>query len=79
MKIYTQGEGVLGIEALAHNITELDCGRSVEKFPHIVRELKSILERFLQALSCIDPCFLPDGTWERLPEPSTVGKPKNGC
>ena len=77
-KIYTQGEGVLGMEALAHNVTELDCGRSVEKFPRIVAELKGILERFLQALSCIDPCFLPDGTWERLPEPSTVGKARVG-
>jgi hypothetical protein len=40
--------------------------------------LQSILERFLQALSCIDPGFLPDGTWERLPEPSTVGKASVG-
>jgi hypothetical protein len=50
----------------------------VEKFPRIVAELKGILERFLQALSCIDPCFLADETLERLPEPSTVGKASEG-
>jgi hypothetical protein len=78
LKIYTKGERVLRIEAMAHNVKELDCGRSLEKFPRIVGELKGILERFIQALSCIDQCFIPDDTLERLPEPSTVGKAKVG-
>lgn len=63
---------------MAHNVKELDCGRSVEKFTRIVVELKSILERFVQALSCIDQCFIADDTLERLPEPSVVGKAKVG-
>jgi len=50
----------------------------LEKFPRIVGELKGILERFMQALSCIDQCFIPDDTLERLPEPSIVGKAKVG-
>lgn len=78
LKIYTKGERVLRIEAMAHNVKELDCGRSLEKFPRIVGELKGILERFMQALSCIDQCFIPDDTLERLPEPSMVGKAKVG-
>ncbi len=78
MKIYTKGERVLRIEAMAHNVKELDCGRSLEKFPRIVGELKGILERFIQALSCIDQCFIPDDTLERLPEPSMAGKAKVG-
>jgi hypothetical protein len=78
LKIYTKGERVLRIEAMAHNVKELDCGRSVEKFPRIVGELKGILERFIQALSCIDQCFIPDDTLERLPEPSQVGKARVG-
>lgn len=78
LKIYTKGERVLRIEAMAHNVKELDCGRSLERFPRIVGELKGILERFMQALSCIDPCFIPDDTLERLPEPSMVGKAKVG-
>ena len=74
LKIYTKGERVLRIEAMAHNVKELDCGRSLEKFPRIVQELKGMLERFMQSLSCIDPCFIPDDTLDRLPEPSVVGK-----
>jgi DNA-binding transcriptional ArsR family regulator len=61
-----------------HNVTELDCGRSLEKFPRIIAELKGMLERFMQSLSCIDQCFIPDDTLERLPEPSVAGKAKVG-
>jgi hypothetical protein len=78
LKIYTKGERVLRIEAIAHNTQELDCGRSLEKFPRIVSELKSILERFMGALSCIDQCFIADETLEQLPTPSQVGKTKVG-
>ena len=52
--------------------------RSLEKFPQIIGKLKGMLERFMQSLSCIDPCFIPDDTLERLPEPSVVGKAKVG-
>jgi hypothetical protein len=46
LKCYTKGERVLRIEAMAHNTQELDCGRSLAKFPKIVSKLKAILERF---------------------------------
>jgi hypothetical protein len=46
LKIYTKGERVLRIEAIAHNTRELHCGRSLEKFPEVVCRVKSILERF---------------------------------
>ena len=78
LKIYTKGERVLRIEAMAHNVTELDCGRNLDKFPRIIAELKGILERFMEALSCIDQCFIADDILERLPEPSTVGKARVG-
>jgi hypothetical protein len=78
LKIYTKGERVLRMEAIAHDTQKLDCGRSLEKFPRIVSELKSILERFLDALSCIDQCFIADATLEQLPTPSQVGKTKVG-
>src|SRR5205085_6687188 len=54
LKIYTKGERVLRIEAVAHNTRELNCGRSLEKFPEVVSRLKAMLERFADALSCID-------------------------
>jgi hypothetical protein len=78
LKIYTKGERVLRIEVVVHNTEELRCGRSLEKFPEIVAQAKSILERFMDALSCIDQCFIADGMLEQLPAPSQVGKTKVG-
>ena len=65
---------MLRIEAIAHNTRQLGCGRELEKFPEIISRLKAVLERFADALSCIDPCFIADHTLERLPTPSRVGK-----
>src|SRR5215472_3198938 len=78
LKIYTKGERVLRIEVVVHNTQELRCGRSLEKFPQIVVEAKGILERFMDALSCIDQCFIADGMLEQLPAPSQIGKTKVG-
>ena len=78
LKIYTKGERVLRIEVVVHNTQELRRGRSLEKFPEIVAEARSILERFMAALSCIDQCFIADRMLEQLPAPSQVGKTKVG-
>src|SRR6266403_1060787 len=74
LKIYTKGERVLRIEVVAHNTRELNCGRSLDKFPEVVSRLKSVLERFADALSCIDQCFIADDMLEQLPAASRVGK-----
>ena len=63
---------------VVHNTEQLRCGRSLEKFPEIVRQAKSILGRFMDALSCIDQCFIADKMLEQLPAPSQVGKTKVG-
>src|SRR3989442_2038476 len=78
LKIYTKGERVLRIEAVLHNSEELQCGRSLERFPRLVTELKGILERFMNALSSIDQCFISDETLDQLPQSSVVGKAKVG-
>jgi hypothetical protein len=78
LKIYTKGERVLRIEAVLHNSEELHCGRSLERFPRLVTELKGILERFMNALSSIDQCFIDDETLEQLPKPSVVGNSRVG-
>src|SRR5439155_5682102 len=44
------------------------------KFPEVVSRLKSVLERFADALSCIDQCFIADEMLEHLPVASQVGK-----
>ena len=74
LKIYSKGERVLRIEAVAHNTRELNCGRVLDKFPEVVSRLKAVLERFADALSCIDQCFIADDLLEQLPTASQVGK-----
>jgi hypothetical protein len=74
LKIYSKGERVLRIEAVAHNTQELNCGRSLDKFPEVVSRLKGVLERFTNALSCIDQCFIADDMLEQLPAAAQVGK-----
>src|SRR5580658_2814714 len=78
LKIYTKGERVLRIEAIAHNTLEVRSGRSLEKFPEIVVALKSALRRFMDALICIDQSFIADEMLEQLPAPSQVGKTRVG-
>ena len=65
---------MLRIEAVAHNTRELNCGRSLDKFPEVVSRLKSVQERFADALSCIDQCFIADEMLEELPAASRIGK-----
>ena len=74
LKIYSKGERVLRIEAVAHNIREFNCGRLLDRFPELVRRLKGLLERFMEALSCIDQCFIGDAMLEELPLASRVGQ-----
>jgi hypothetical protein len=74
LKIYSKGERVLRIEAVAHNTQELNCSRALHKFPEVVSRLKGVLERFADALSCIDQCFIADDMLEQLPAASQVGK-----
>ena len=72
----TLGERVLRIEVVVHNTTQLRCGRSLGKFPDIVVQAKSILEQFMDALSCIDPCFIADRMLTQLPAASQIGNTK---
>ena len=78
LKVYTKGERVLRIEAVAHDTRELRCGRSLENFAHLVVALKNMLQRFMDALSCIDQCFIADDFLEQLPAPARVGKTQVG-
>src|SRR5260370_16388453 len=77
-KIYTKGERLLRIEVVVHNTGALQCGRYLEKFPQILMQARGILQRFMDALSCIDQCFIADSMLEELPAPSSVGKTKVG-
>ena len=78
LKIYTKGERVLRIEVIVHNTKEYRWGRSLPCFGEIVVRLRSILERFLNAVGCLDACFVADETLENLPLPTKVGETKVG-
>ena len=78
LKMYTKGERVLRIEAIAHNTKELRCGRVVERFPRIISRLASMLERFLNVVRCVDGPWISHGTFESLPSASIVGESRVG-
>lgn len=78
LKIYSKGEHVLRIEVIVHNAKAYRWGHSLPCFPEIVVRLKGILERFLNALGCINSCFVSDATLENLPQPAHIGQTKVG-
>ena len=61
-----------------HNATEAPFGRRLENFPKTVVWMKEVADRFLNALHCIESCFIGDETLELLPEASIVGQTRVG-
>ncbi|MEK6705305.1 MAG: hypothetical protein AABZ06_05910 [Bdellovibrionota bacterium] len=78
VKLYSKGERVLRVEAVAHNVTELRCGRVVAKFPTMVQTLTEIVERFLGVLRSVDVSLLDLERIDAWPRPSQVGAVKVG-
>ena len=72
-KMYSKGERVLRIEAIAHNTHDLRCGKIIPKFPAIVGALRDIVEHFLSVVHSVDISFIDDGTLETWPSSSKVG------
>lgn len=77
-KVYTKGERVLRIEAIAHNTADLRCGKVLEKYPDIVQCLAAMVERFLAVLHCTGTAWISDGSLEDLAKPCQVGKTQVG-
>lgn len=78
LKMYSKGERVLRIEAIVHNAAVMRCGKILERFGDIVCALSAMLERFLEALRCVDICAIADDTLDQLPLPSQIGSSKVG-
>jgi hypothetical protein len=74
LKVYTKGERVLRVEAVAHNVVSLRCPRSLPAFPEIVARLREMLERFLGVLACVDVASISCDAWDTLRAPSRVGE-----
>jgi len=78
VKIYSKGEHVLRIEAMAHNTDDLRCGKIIDRFPDIVIALEKILTKFLLVLRSVDISFIDSGKLETWPLPSKVGSVRVG-
>lgn len=79
LKIYSKGERVLRIEAIAHNTRDLRSRRSIESMSDIVAELRRMVERFTATLQATHVSFIDAGAMERWPEREKVnGRPVAG-
>jgi DNA-binding transcriptional ArsR family regulator len=78
LKIYTKGERVLRIEAMAHNARDLRCGTSLERYGLMMAALRQMVKRFIEVLDCIDAAFIEPGMLDTLPQPSQVGRARVG-
>ncbi len=73
LKLYDKGARVLRIEAIAHNVKGLRCGKSVEKLPIMLAELQRMVIDFLNVVQAAHHSFLPDGTLDALVAPTQRG------
>ena len=76
IKMYDKGERVLRIEVDCHNIGERykNLRRSVDNFTIIIKELRQILEAFINALYFSHVAFIDKGEFDQLNQPSKKGK-----
>jgi hypothetical protein len=73
VKMYSKGERVLRIEAVAHNAKALRVGTVLSKFPTIVEVLQQMVERFLQVISGVNAAFIDLGAIDALSTRAQLG------
>jgi len=78
LKIYTKGERVLRMEAMAHNTRDLRCGASLERYPLMIVALRQMVDRFMEVIDCVNAAFIEPGLLDSLPEPAQVGQARVG-
>lgn len=78
LKIYTKGERVLRIEAMAHNARDLGCRLGVSYFTEAVAVLRKMVERFVEVLDCLDTAFVDEGLLDDLSQPGRLGAVRVG-
>ncbi len=74
LKLYDKGARVLRVEAIAHNVKGLRCGKSVERLPIMLAELQSMAIGFLNVVQAAHHSFLPDGILDTLVAPTQRGE-----
>ena len=74
LKIYDKGERTLRIEAVAHNIKYLKCGKCLSHLCKMISTLKEMVVRFLNIISSINISFIDNGALDHLHQSSLVGE-----
>lgn len=73
LKMYDKGGRVLRIEAIAHNVKDLRCGKGLGKLSIMLVKLQRMVIDFLNALYAAHLSFLDDGVLDMLPQPTQRG------
>lgn len=73
LKMYDKGGRVLRIEAIAHNIQDLRCGKGLEKLSVMLAKLQRMVIDFLNVLCAAHLSFLEEGVLDTLPQPTQRG------
>lgn len=73
LKMDDKGGRVLRIEAIAHNIQDLRCGKGLEKLSIMLAKLQRMVIDFLNVLCAAHLSFLDSGVLDTLPQPTQRG------
>jgi len=73
LKIYDKGDRILRIEAIAHNVADLRCGKRLEKLQIMLAELQRMTIDFLNTVQAADVSFLDEQVLDTLPQPTQRG------
>jgi hypothetical protein len=76
LKLYDKGGRLLRIEGVVNHVTELRCGKRLEKLPLMLEQLERIVVDFLAAVHAAHRSYLDSGALDRLPTPSVCGTPR---
>lgn len=74
LKIYDKGKRILRVEAIAHNVADLRCGKRLEKLQTMLAELQRMTVDFLNIVQAADVNFLDEQILDTLPQPVQRGK-----
>lgn len=73
LKIYDKGDRVLRIEAIAHNVKALRCGKLLEKLPEVLAKMQKMVVDFLNVVQAAHVSFLDEGAFESMGLPTQRG------
>lgn len=73
LKMYDKGGRVLRIEAIAHNVQDLRCGKGLEKLSIMLVKLQRMVIDFLNVICAAHLSFLDSGVLDTLPQATQRG------